>query len=74
MSQVLGKSFLWHLQADTDQFNLLYYTDYLTLCIQETTKGVLLQMVKTQMKYSTMLHFIRVYTVCKGKKDLQTNE
>ena len=25
-------------------------------------------------EYSKMLHFIRVYTVCKGKKDLQTNE
>ena len=35
-------------------------------------KQVLLQTVKTQMKCSIMLHFIRVYTVCKGKKDLQT--
>ena len=26
------------------------------------------------MKCSIMLHFIRVYTVCKGKKDLQTKE
>ena len=24
------------------------------------------------MKCSIMLHFIRVYTVCKGKKDIQT--
>ena len=40
----------------------------LTLCIRETPKRVLLQTVKTQMKCSIMLHFIRVYTVCKGKK------
>ena len=26
------------------------------------------------MKCSIMLHFIRVYTVCKGKKDLQIKE
>ena len=26
------------------------------------------------MKCSIMQHFIRVYTVCKGKKDLQTKE
>ena len=32
--------------------------------------GVILQTVKTQMK-CIMLHFIRVYTVCKGKNDLQ---
>ena len=43
-----------------------YMTDYRT--------RVLLQTVKTQMKCSIMLHFIRVYTVCKGKKDLQTKE
>ena len=45
----------------------------LTLCIRETPKRVLLQTVKTHMKCSIMLYFIRVYTVCKGKKDLQTN-
>ena len=38
-----------------------------TLCIRETLKPVLWQTVKTQMKCSIMLHFIRVYTVCKGK-------
>ena len=32
-------------------------------------KRVLLQTVKTQMKCSIMLHFIRVYTVCKGKNE-----
>ena len=37
-------------------------------------KQVLLQTVKTQMKCSIMLHFIRVYTVCKGKKVLRTKE
>ena len=47
----------------------LLFSYALTLCIQETPKRVLLQTVKTQM-----LHFIRVYTVCKGKKDLQTKE
>ena len=46
----------------------------LTLCIRETPKRVLLQTVKTQMKCSIMLHFIRVYTVWKAKKDLQTKE
>ena len=40
----------------------------------ETPKRVLLQTVKTQMKCSIMLHFIRVYTVCKAKNDFQTKE
>ena len=31
---------------------------------------VFLQTVKTQMKCSIMLHFIIVYTVCKGKKEV----
>ena len=44
----------------------------LTLCIWGTRKWVLMQTVKTQMKCSIMLHFIRVYTVCKGKKDIKT--
>ena len=35
---------------------------------------LLLQTVKTQMKYDIMLPFIWVYTVCKRKKDLQTKE
>ena len=43
----------------------------LTLCIQETPKQVLLLTVKTWMKCSIILHFIRIYTVCKGKKDLR---
>ena len=34
-------------------------------------KQVLLQTVKTQMKCNIMLHFIMVYTVCKGKKILR---
>ena len=34
----------------------------------------ILQTVKTQMKWSIKLHFIRVYIVCKGKKDLQKKE
>ena len=40
----------------------------LILFIQETPKRVHLQTVMTQMKCSIMLHFIWVYTVCKGKK------
>ena len=40
------------------------------LCTWETPKRVLLQTVKTPMKCRIMRHFIRVYTVCKGKKDL----
>ena len=47
---------------------------HLTLCIWETPKRVLLQTMNTQMKYSIMLNVIRVYTVCKGKNDLQTKE
>ena len=43
------------------KFNPLY---------METPKGVLLQTVKTQMKCH-MWHFIRVYTACLSKKDLQ---
>ena len=35
-----------------------------------TPKQVLLQTVKTQMKCSIMLHFIRVYTVFKDKKKI----
>ena len=37
----------------------------LTLCILETPKQVFWQTVKTLMKCSIMLHFIRVCTVCK---------
>ena len=47
---------------------------FLNLCIRETPKRVSLQTVKTMMKCSIMLHFIWVYTVCKGKKDPQTKE
>ena len=40
----------------------------LTFCIREPPNRVLLQTAKTQMKCSIiMLHFIRVYTVCKVK-------
>ena len=47
----------------------------LTFCIWEPlNEYFLLQTVKTQMKCSIMLYFIRVNTVCKGKKDLQTKE
>ena len=46
---------------------------YLTLCIRGIPKQVLLQTVKTQVK-CLMPYFIRIYTDCKGKKDLQTKE
>ena len=39
--------------------------DSLILCILETPKGVLWQTVKTLMKCSIMLHFIRVFIVFK---------
>ena len=39
----------------------------LTFCIRGNPKCVVLQTVKTQL-----WHFIRVYTVCEGEKDLQT--
>ena len=54
---------------DQTLHNMLQHFHYLTLCILEAPKWVLLQTVKTQMKSSIMLHFIRVYTVCKDKKD-----
>ena len=44
----------------------------LTLCFWEAPQRELLQTVITQIKCSIMLHFIGVYTVCNGKKDLQT--
>ena len=53
-------------------FMIFACTSLLTLCIRETPKRVFLQAVKTQMKCSIMLHFNRVYTVYKGRKDLQT--
>ena len=43
----------------------------LTLCIRETPKWILLQTVNTHMKSNIMRYFIKVYTVCKGKKYLQ---
>ena len=43
---------------------------YLGHCILETPKQVLWQTVKTQMKCSIMLHFIRVYTFCYGQNKL----
>ena len=59
----LGPSCLQSISADNTSRQRV-----LTLCILETPKQVLLQTVKC----SIMLHFIRVYTVCKGEKDNQT--
>ena len=67
---------LWRLSAfrmfPWYAFKLLKFKEALaysalTLCIQETPKRVLLKTVKPQMKCSMTLHFIRVYTVRKGK-------
>ena len=41
---------------------------FIPLYSMKPPKPILLQTVKTQMKCSKMLHFIRVYTVCKDKK------
>ena len=41
----------------------------LTLCSLETHKWVLWQKVKTQMKWGSMGHFIRVCTVCQDRID-----
>ena len=51
-----------------------HFHPFIALCIWETPKQVLLQTVKTKMKCIIMMHFIRVHTVCKGRKDLQTKE
>ena len=54
------------------QSNKIAVHSCLTICIWGTPKRVLLQTVKTHMKCCIMRHFIRVNTVCKGKKDIQT--
>ena len=51
-----------------------YFKAYLAFVILEPLNGVFLQSVKAKMKCCIMGHFIRVYTVCKGKKDLQTKK
>ena len=54
-------------KEDTGVFNsevLINQKYWLTPCIRETPKWVLLQTVKTQMNCGIVLHFIRVYTVC----------
>ena len=43
------------------------FTHGLTCVFGKTPKRVVLQTGKTQMKCSLVLHFISVYTVCKGK-------
>ena len=59
-----------------DIYCLTYHFDFqsisykiqflITFCIRETPKRVFLQTVKIKMKCSIMLHFIRIYTICKG--------
>ena len=49
----------------------MYFTHWqLTLYIRETHERVFLQTVKTQMKCSIKLHFIRVYTVFVRQKNI----
>ena len=54
--------------------NMKSFSPCITPCFWKTPKRLLLQTVKTQMKCSIMLHFIRVYTFCKGMKNLQTKQ
>ena len=60
-------------RTHTSIYNCIVFaiTSY-SLCRHETPNRILLNPVKTQMKCCMMRYFIRVYTVCKGKKDLQT--
>ena len=62
------------VQSCCDIFLSYWVEPVLTFCLRQTCKLVLWQTVKTQVKCSIMLHFIRIYTVCKGKRDLQTKE
>ena len=43
-------------------------TTLLTFCVWETPQRAVLQIVKIQMRCTIILHFIRVFSVCKGKK------
>ena len=58
VSTTSSHMYLCEVFVNFNQFTLL------THCIQKTLKQVLWQTVKTQMKCTTMLHFIRVCTVC----------
>ena len=64
----------WRPRSDTAElcsvWSLFAHYVLLTLCIRETPKRVHLRTVKTLMKCSIILHFIRVYTV-KVKKILR---
>ena len=53
--------------TDMEIYNIVFNSLY-----SGYPKRVILQTVKTQMKCSIMLHFIRVNTVCEGQNDLQT--
>ena len=72
----LSSAFLFQIQNFSEKAFRYTNSDLknsLTLCILEIPKQVLVQTEKTQIKCS-MLHFIRVYTVCIGKKVLETKE
>ena len=67
----------WSLRLcfiEVRDFGNLQLPQFNPFCIRITPRRVLLQTVKTQTKCSIMLHFIRVYTVCKSKNYLQQNK
>ena len=61
--------------CDTSETNTVHVFSFVALsfnpCILENPKRALLQTVKSQMKFSIMLHFIRVFTVCVGLTNIQ---
>ena len=66
-------SFDWHFCGSINSGQALYaylVNQLVNPLYSRNPRTSFLQTVKTQMKYSRMLHFIRVSTVCKGKKDL----
>ena len=68
MFKLIGKK-IYTILCSIWTYDLYIHLDiYVILYILKTPKLVLLQTMKTQMKGCIMRHFIRVYTVCKGKK------
>ena len=65
--------FLFELYFMTHAFDIKRGETSVFSSKNNSSQEILLQTVKTLMKCSIVLHFIRVYTVCKGKKDIQTN-
>ena len=59
------------LCVPSNSFFFTFFVQHLTLCILETPKWVLWLIVKSQMKCSIMLHYIRVCTVSLDLNNLQ---